>query len=93
MTEGLSFHERRILRAQQSTQAFGRAHACNQPSPSTPQQKCIEEEDIEPMASSIVARDSLIKHGLEGFLRVAGVPPHEELEVVPLTIDIEKISE
>ena len=35
----------------------------------------------------------LQEHGLEGFIRVAEAPPHQEPEKVAKTIDVEGISE
>ena len=44
------------------------------------------------MTLATATRDWLTKHGLEGFLRVADAPPHEELEKFTLKIDLEEIS-
>ena len=45
------------------------------------------------MALSTATREWFNKHGLEGFLRVADAPPHEELENIVARIDLEEISE
>ena len=44
------------------------------------------------MAFSTATKDWLSKNGLEGFLRVADAPPHEEPEKVAATIDLKEIS-
>ena len=44
------------------------------------------------MALSTAGRDLLSKHKLEGFLRVADVPPYEEPEKVATKIDLKEIS-
>ena len=45
------------------------------------------------MALSDAAREWFTKNGLEGFLRIADAPPHEEPEQVAATIDLSKIME
>ena len=56
MAESLSFHERRLLRMQQSTQAFGKAQEINQPQ-AHPNSSIVDEDDTEPMALSTMIRD------------------------------------
>ena len=45
------------------------------------------------MALSEAAKTWFNRHGLEGFLRIAEAPPHEEPEKVALRIDLEEITE
>ena len=45
------------------------------------------------MALSTATREWFSKHGLEGFLKVPDAPPHDELEKVASTIDLEEITE
>ena len=49
-------------------------------------------EEDESMALSAKAKDWLQQHGLEGFIRVAKAPPHQEPETVARTIDVNGIS-
>ena len=90
--EEFSFQESRLWKAQQSTQAFEHTE------PSTHREKHnhnqeSEEEDTSPMALSTATREWFSEHGLEGFLRVADAPPHEEPEKVAPPIDLEEITE
>ena len=48
---------------------------------------------MSPMALSDVAKDWLIRNGLEGFLRISVAPPHEEPDKATLQIDVEEITE
>ena len=45
------------------------------------------------MALSDKARQWFTDNGLEGFLRIADAPPHEEPEQVAATIDLTEITE
>ena len=45
------------------------------------------------MALSTTTREWFSKNNLEGFLRIADAPPHEEPEKVGPTIDLEEITE
>ena len=44
------------------------------------------------MAQFVESKDWLQRNGLKGFIRVAEALPHEELEKVTMTIDVEGIS-
>ena len=44
------------------------------------------------MALSTATRDWFSKHGLEGFLQVVDVQPHEEPEKIATKIDLDEIS-
>ena len=81
--EGVSFHERKILRAQSAQDSA---------KPQCSTLEALEEEQTEPMALSNATRDWLIKNSLEGFIRVAEAPPHEEPEMVAATIDLDGLS-
>ena len=48
---------------------------------------------LRPMALSDAAREWFTKNGLEGFLRIADAPPHEEPKHVASTIDLAEITE
>ena len=90
--EEFSFRERRLWKAQQSTQAFEHTE------PSTHREKHnhnqeSEEEDTSPMALSTATKEWFSKHGLDGFPRVVDAPPHDEPEKVTPTIDLEEIAE
>ena len=45
------------------------------------------------MVLYVEAKDWLEKNGLEGFIQVAGAPPHKEQAKVTKTINIDDISE
>ena len=81
--KGVSVGERKMSRAQ-SEQTSEKAQALNLRSD-------LEADNIEPMALSNEVKNCLIKNGLEGFIRVAEAPPHEELEQV--SIDLKAIRE
>ena len=53
----------------------------------------IDEENAGPMALSNTAREWFTKNGLEGFLRIANAPPHEEPKQVAPTVDLAEIIE
>ena len=75
--EGFSFQERRLWKAQYHTQAFG----CTEPSTHTEKHtynQGSDEEETGSMALSTTAKEWFSKYHLEGFLRVADAPPHEE---------------
>ena len=52
-----------------------------------------DNENSSPMALSDAAREWFTKNDLEGFLRIADAPPHEEPEQVAPTIDLADITE
>ena len=52
-----------------------------------------DEEDAGTMALSEEARQWLTDNGLEGFLRIANAPPHDEPEQADATIDMSEITE
>ena len=52
----------------------------------------IHEEDTGPMALSEEARQWLTDNELEGFLRIADAPPHEEPEQAATSIDLSEIT-
>ena len=52
-----------------------------------------DEENTGPMALSEEAKQWLTKHGLEGFLRIADAPTHDEPEQAAATIDLSEITE
>ena len=53
----------------------------------------INEEYTGPMAPSEEAKQWLTEHGLEGFLRIADAPPHDEPEQAAKSIDLSEITE
>ena len=83
--KGVSVGERKMSRAQ-SEQTSEKAQALNLRSD-------LEADNIEPMALSNEVKNCLIKNGLEGFIRVAEAPPHEELDKLAMTIVVDKLSE
>ena len=90
-SEGVSFCEHKILRAQQSTRISRKAQTINKaqaPYRSTE----ANEEDTKPMALLTATKGWLSKHGIEGFILVAKAPPHEEPEKVAATINVEELS-
>ena len=76
--EGVSFHERRIRLPKKHRHSTTRMISMK--------------KAHNPWRSQKKQKDWLIKHGWEGFLRVAEVPPHEEPEKVTSTIDLEEMS-
>ena len=52
-----------------------------------------DEENTGPMALSDEAKQWLTEHGLEGFLRIADAPPHDEPKHVTATINLSEITE
>ena len=51
-----------------------------------------DEEDAGTMALSEEERQWLTENGLEGFLRIADAPPHEEPEQAATSIDLSEIT-
>ena len=87
--EGLSFRELTLWKPQKDTRTL----RPTEHKPILENRTDNNEEDSDPMALSDAAREWFTKNGLEGFLRIADAPPHEEPEQVAPTIDLAKITE
>ena len=89
LNEGISFREFSLWHAQKDRRTL----RCTKPNPNSEKRTDSKEEDVGPMALSDKAREWFTENGLEGFLRIADAPPHEELEQVAATIDLAEITE
>ena len=84
---GITFQEFSLSQARKN----GRALTRTELSLNTDQH--TDEEYAGPMALSKEAKQWLTKHGLQGFLRIANAPPHDEPEKAAATIDLSEITE
>ena len=85
--EGSTFQEFSLRQARKNESTLRRRelrHCTDQP---------INEEDTCLMAPSEEAKQWLTEHGLEGFLRIADAPPHDEPEQAVKSIDLSEITE
>ena len=89
VTEGISFREFSLLQARKDRRTLGHTEH----SPNSEKHTDSNEEEAGSMALSDKAKEWFTKNGLEGFLRIADAPPHEELEQVAATIDLVEITE
>ena len=92
ITETLSYREHRALSTQRQIQVIRRTPEATTGTPKLPTTTATEHM-LEPMALSETAKKWFTQHGLEGFLRIAEAPPHEEVEKVAKKIDLEVITE
>ena len=92
ITESLSFREHRALSTQRRIQVIRRTPEATTSTPKLSTTTEIE-DTLKPMALSETAKKCFTQHGLEGFLRIAEAPPHEEAEKVAKKIDLEVITE
>ena len=85
--EGSTFREFSLWQARKNGSTLRRREL----NPCTDQH--TDEEYTGPMAPSEEAKQWLTEHGLEGFLRIADAPPHDEPEQAAKTIDLSEITE
>ena len=84
LCEGISFQEFSLWHAHRDKRTLRRTeHSPNEE----------HHTDVGSMALSDEARQWFTNNGLEGFLRIADAPPHEELEQTATTIDLSEITE
>ena len=87
LCEGITFREFSLWQACKNRRTLRHTEH----NPNTGQR--TDEEDAGSMALSEEARQWLTENGLEGFLRIADTPPHDEPEQAATTIDLSKITE
>ena len=87
LCEGISFREFSLWQARKDRSTLRRTE--NNPNVG----QHIDEDDARSMALSKGARQWLTENGLEGILRIADTPPHDEPEQAATTIDLSKITE
>ena len=87
LCEGITFREFSLWQARKKRRTLRHTEL----SPYADQR--TDEENTGPMALSDEAKQWLTEHGLEGFLRIADAPPHDEPKHVTATINLSEITE